>query len=164
MEEHPAEDFVAIMVELPTCGDFKMCSRSMGVEAPGTLVLEDAEGTERFDLRAPEYDAVLEVALLPMFQDAIADASAWSCPRSGSESFITVTWRSGTAKHVRVVDGCVGSVDDTLRLYDVLMQRLVELKRKYLDCPPAFTVPADLDPENDPPPVRPLCFACLGQC
>jgi hypothetical protein len=160
-----ADDLVVLSIELPTCGRFENCWRSMGIEAPGALVLEDAAGAQRFTLRDPEYDAVIEVALLRQFQEAMSEPQTWDCPERGEkESTLRIEWKDGRVQSALVVDGCFGSTDEPLGIYDALLLRLVELKNKYLACPPAFSLPPDIDPVTDPPPIRPLCFACFGHC
>jgi len=150
----------ALHLELTTCGRYADCWRTMGVEAPRTLVLEDEAGIERAVLHAVEYAAVRDLAVSPQFHAAISDRASWRCEAAeANPPVLHVRYRGRAEISLAVPTACAAAPERGRQLLAVLMMRLVELKNAHLDCPLA---PPPLDEAGLP--GRALCRACGGLC
>jgi hypothetical protein len=156
-------EFVSLTLEIPTCGQFEDCWRSFGFAAPGLLQLADREGMEQFRLAAPEYNALVEIVLLPKFRAAMRHPEDWNCPEPGAmDPTLEVQWSDST-QSVTIAQDCFGSTEDPLDMYATLKMYLVQLKNEYLKCGASSLIPIPMDTTGELP-VRALCFACFGQC
>ena len=149
-------------MEFPTCGQPVNCWRRFEVRAPSHLVLEDLAGEERFSLDDRQYQAVLEVVLSPEFQAVMADLSSWSCQAGDyNDPTVSLEWRDAGLHEAQVADGCFGTPNDPQHLYEILRDRLIYLKKKYMNCPIESILPAE---NGNGSTSRGLCFACMGEC
>jgi hypothetical protein len=124
--------------------------RKFSVEAPGVLVLEDAEGKERFELTSEEYQEVLEIVLDPTFVAAIESPplAMEMCRPIADGGFTTiVVWVDlGTQ-----ATPSWGQCTDPEHPFERLVSLFVELLKKYYECPRV-----DLGTVQ----VRELCNGC----
>ena len=161
-----ANDFVELTLELPRCGRFERCWRSLGFAAPGILWLSDETRTEQFELSPPEYHALLEIPLRPEFQRAMADQDDWRCPPPvDNDPTLSVEWagrepQTATITGQTLTGGCFLDPDEPLAMYTTLYDWLIQLKNKYLKCP----LSSPIAPQGEPVPGGGLCFPCSGQC
>lgn len=151
------DEFVRVTIESgggsSDCPD--LCWRRMGIEAPGLLVLVDPEGTERFDLKAEQYQDALEIVMSDGFRRAIEDPDDCHSHTGGSP---TVVIESTDGENSDDTAGsCTGRPNELTHPYAKLYWLLVELLDEYLECP---TVEPGTPMQNGSPPVRYLCLGC----
>jgi hypothetical protein len=119
------EDVVSVQIE--------QVGRQFTVEAPGILVLEDAEGQGRFELTAEAYRQVLDIVLEPEFVEAIAIPSLTfeECPSISDGGFTTVVVWADIGTQATPWGQCMDVSHPCKRLVPLLLEML----KKYFDCP-----------------------------
>jgi hypothetical protein len=151
-------DFVRITQGAACVGD---CTTVVGVEAPATLVLEDAAGKLAFDIEPGEFRVAEELARDPKFAKIVADSLAGEdCFGFDAALSMAFKWEGQSAQEVPHLDSC--GVTEGYVTRD-LVQYLTRLKERYLVCP-AWVEPPGFQLAVDPLPQRALCWFCYGRC
>lgn len=152
-----AASYVQIEIGGEACVD---CWRRLAIENE-ELVLEDAQGEERFGLKAREVDLVQKIVSSANFLEAQEDLLP--CRGTfGTSTVLTVRRENGATFRDPDVGGCIGNRESPKHPFNELAWALIDLKRAYLECPKVEPI-VQWDTDQ-PPPIRMLCFACGGEC
>jgi len=165
-----ASDLVTVRLEI-TGGTCAACWRSLEIEAPGVLVVEDDSGEERFELSTGEQASIDDLVSARNFQQTVDAPDSWHCSLLlDVEATVHVEWMDGSSQSAKLSDGCSGHCDKTEHPLMALKRLLFELKERYMQdqCPPnadRYPEYCGIAPEPPPPPEsRMLCAACLDDC
>lgn len=153
------EQFLSLTIESEGSGCID-CWSGYVVRPARELCVADAEGEECFELTPEEYSDVLDPLLGRELWEALHDPL--ECPLVfDAYTRITVDWSDVGTLVSDEATGCIGRPGESSHPYALLFWKIIELKKKYLECPPVPTAPWDT---TKPPPIRMLCYACGGNC